>query len=71
MAHQTEESRMKRTKPKPRKLTLVDSSYDPTKAELEEEFEIDATFEELTRAVVQPVDIQFTKNPDKSQKTAE
>ena len=55
-------------KPKPRKITIVDSSYEPTKAELEEEFKIDATFEELTRAVVQPVEIQHAKKPERSGK---
>ena len=49
----------------PRKITAVDSSYEPTKKELEEEFKIDATFEELTRAVVQPVDIEYTKTPER------
>ena len=50
-------------KPKPRKITLVDSSYEPTKAELEEEFQIDATFEELTRAVAESVEIEYVKKP--------
>ena len=54
---------MKKHKPEPRKITLVDSSYEPTKKELEEEFEIDATFEELTRAVAEPVDIEYVKRP--------
>ena len=53
-------------KSKPRKVTLVDSGYEPTKAELEEEFEIDATFDELVRAVAEPVEIEYVKKPKRS-----
>jgi len=47
--------------PKPREITLIDPSYQPNKAELEEDLRIDATFEELTAAVVRPVKIRYVK----------
>ena len=53
------------TRPKPPELPhpprstvrVKPSSYQPTKAELEEEIRIDATPEELARAIVTPVNV--------------
>lgn len=53
------------TRPKPpqaprqprRTVRVKPSSYQPTKAELEKEIHIDATPEELARAIVTPVNV--------------
>ena len=36
-------------------------SYQPSRAELREDLRINATFEELAKAVVQPVKVQYVK----------
>lgn len=54
---------MPHQEPKPRKLKLVKSSYQPTKAELQETIKLDACFEDLVQAMVQPVDIEWTDKP--------
>ena len=48
-------------KPKPA-VRLKPSSYQPSKAELEEDMRIDATPEALLRAVVRDVKIETVKN---------
>ncbi len=48
-----------RKKPEHREVTLTDPSYQPTRAELREDLRLDATFEELTTAVVRPVKIRY------------
>ena len=55
----------KSTKPKRRPVTLVRSSYQPSKAEQEEpiEFPEGATPDELAEAVVQPVDVKWKSRP--------
>lgn len=45
-------------KPKPRIVELPDSSYQPSKAEMEEPIRLEGTFEDLARALVQPVEIR-------------
>ena len=54
------------TKRKPRRVTLVRSSYQPSKAELEDPivFPKGLTPDELARAVVQPVDIGWRNRPE-------
>ena len=47
--------------PKPREIGLIDPSYQPSKAELEEDLRVEASFEELTAAVVRPVKIRYVK----------
>lgn len=49
-----------------KEVTLVDSSYQPTKAEMEEEFTFPEgmTLEELARLVLQPVKIKRVKKPE-------
>ena len=50
-------------KPKPKTVELVKSSYQPTKAEKEEEIQINATLDELVEAAVQPVNIRWIDKP--------
>jgi len=51
---------------KKREVTLVDSSYQPKKAELEEviTFPAGMTPDDLARAVMQPVDIRWKPRPE-------
>ena len=53
-------------RPKPRPVTLVRSAYQPSKAELEEpiEFPEGATPDDLVRAVVAPVKIDWKHRPE-------
>ena len=44
-----------------RTVDVVDPSYQPSRAELREDLRINATFEELAKAVVQPVKVQYVK----------
>ena len=50
-----------RKPPPPREVEIVHSSYQPTKAELEEDIRVDATFEEAVQALVSPVRIRYVK----------
>lgn len=53
---------MKETeRPQPRTLDVVDPSYQPSRAELRENLRINTTFEELTKAVVQPVKVRYVE----------
>ena len=45
-------------------LRLRSAQYQPSKAELEEDMRIDATPEELARAVLQPVEIEQIPNDE-------
>ena len=44
-------------------IEVPDTSYQPTKAELEEDVSIDATPEEVARAIMQPVKIKELTKP--------
>lgn len=55
---------MKQTKPEPPEVVLTDPSYQPNAAELKADLRVDATFEELTAAVVRPAKIRYVK-PDR------
>ena len=44
-------------------IELVKDSYQPTKAELEADMRVEADFEELARALVQPVNIRWIDRP--------
>ncbi len=46
-------------------VELVKHTYQPTKAELEEEFPVDVSFEELTKAMVQPIKVRWIDRPRK------
>ena len=50
-------------KPKPKTVELVRATYQPTKAEMNEEFEVSATMEELGQALTQPVNIRLIDKP--------
>ena len=52
-----------KSKPKPKTVELVKSSYQPTKAEKEEEIQINATLDELGEAAVRPVNIRWIDKP--------
>lgn len=49
-------------------VEVADSEYQPTKAELEEDVSIDASPEDLLKAVVQDVQIKITKKKRDSSK---
>ena len=51
------------TKTKPRTVEIVQSSYQPSKAELEEDMRVEATFEEAVDALTQPVKIDYVDRP--------
>ena len=64
----------KREQPKPKTVELVRSSYRPTKAEINQEFEVDlpkdndpnyadAAMEELGKAMTQPVKPRWIDKP--------
>ena len=50
-------------KQKPKTVELVKSTYQPTKAEKEEEFRVDASMEEIADAVLSPVKIRWIDKP--------
>ena len=52
--------------PLPREVEIVRPDYQPSKAELEADTRVDATFEEAVQALVQPVRIRFIKRPQSS-----
>ena len=47
--------------PQTRTVDVVDTSYQPSRSELREDLRVDATFEELSKAVVQPVKVRHVK----------
>ncbi len=55
----------KPTPKKPRVVEIVRSDYQPSKVELAEPVVLDASFEKLTHAVVQPVTIRTIARPKK------
>lgn len=55
------------SKPKARTVEIVQSSYQPSKAELEEDMRVDATFEEAVAALTQPVRIKNIQRPKPGQ----
>ena len=59
---------MSETKKELKTVELVKSSYQPTKAEREEGFCIDATLENLTKAMVQPIRARWIDKPRKRRK---
>ena len=58
MANQT-----KQGKPEPRIIELPHYSYQPSVAELNEDMRVDASFEELVKAVLKPVKIRYVMAP--------
>jgi len=53
-------------KEKPRTVEIVRSDYQPSKAKLEEDMSIDASFEELMQKAVEPVTIKYIPRPKKN-----
>ncbi len=64
----------KRERPKPNTVELVRSTYCPTKAEIDQEFEVDlpedddpnyvdATMDQLAEAILQPVNPRWINQP--------
>ena len=47
----------------PRTVELVHPSYQPSKAELEEDLPVDVIFEEAVQALVRPVKVRYVKHP--------
>lgn len=54
----------KRTKP--HKVEIVHPSYQPSKAELEEDMRVKATFDEAVKALAKPVRISLIPRPKRS-----
>lgn len=50
-------------KSKPREVEIVKSDYQPSKAELEEDMRVYATFEEAVDALTQPDRIRYVDRP--------
>ena len=50
-------------KPAPRKVEIAHPDYQPSKAALEEDLRVDATFEEAVDALAQPVSIHYINRP--------
>ena len=48
---------------KPKTVELVKTSYQPKKAELNEEFKIDAMVEQIADALLQPVKVRWIDKP--------
>ena len=48
---------------KPKTVELVRSDYQPTKAEKEEEFEINATMDELGDVLMRPISARWIDKP--------
>lgn len=51
-------------KPKPREVKIVDSSYQPSKAELKEDMCVDASFDDAVTALATPVSIRYVDRPN-------
>ena len=49
--------------PRKRTVEIPDSSYQPSKAELEEPVRIEGTFNDLMRALTAPVELKRVKRP--------
>ncbi len=47
--------------PPTRTVDVVDPSYQPNREQLREDLRVDATFEELSKVVVQPVKVRYVK----------
>ena len=52
-----------KSKSEPRRVEVVRDTYQPSKAELEADMRVDATFDEAVNALIQPVEIHRTRRP--------
>lgn len=50
-------------KAKPREVEIVKSNYQPSKAELEADIRVNATFDEAVDALTKPVRIRYIDRP--------
>ena len=50
-------------RPEPRQVRILNKSYQPSKAELEEDLRVDATFDEAVEALCRPVKIRSIHRP--------
>ena len=50
-------------KPDPPTVRLIHHSYQPSKSELEQDHRVDATFEEIAKAVTRTVKVEFYQPP--------
>ena len=50
-------------RPTPRKVEVPHPSYQPSKAELEEDMRVDATFEEAVAALARPAVVNYIPRP--------
>ena len=57
---------MKPPKLPPPEVKIVRPSYQPSKAELEEDMRVDATFDEAVKALTRPVRIRYIPRPKRS-----
>ena len=53
------------TKPEPRPVEIVRETYQPSKAELDADMRVDATFDEAVKALAEPVTIRRVVRPDR------
>lgn len=54
----------KRDKPTPSAVKIVRHDYQPSRAELNEDARVDATFDEAITALTRPVKIQYVDKPE-------
>lgn len=59
----TEKDKARQPLPEPREVRLVHNDYQPSKAELEADLRVEATFEEASDALVRPVRIRNVIRP--------
>jgi hypothetical protein len=50
-----------------REVEIAHPSYQPSRAELNEDMRVDATFDEAVQALAQPVKIRYIKRPNSRQ----
>ena len=53
--------------PSPREVEIVRPDYQPSKAELDADTRVDATFEEAIHALVSPVRIRYIPRPKRKE----
>ena len=52
-------------RPPPRQVDIVKPTYQPSKAELNEDVRVNATFEEAVDALTRPVEINYVPRPSR------
>ena len=54
---------VKEKKAQPKTVELVRSGYQPTKAEMNEEFEVNASMEDVGKALMEPIKTRWIDKP--------